>query len=411
MDNRQGDAAPRLLRISRWHAAAQFFPLGVFACACVLIAGGCASPGEPTERKPPVPQAVADLAAEQVGNSVSLTFTVPQETVDRRPVDQPLAVEIFRDFQPASASSTGRNTANAPPIPAPTTLLATIPSAMASNYVMQGRFHYTDEIRSEDFSQHPNSVAVYAVRTRASAKKESSASNAASVRIYPLPDPIDDLKAEVTHSGIELSWTPPTKTPVGSAPQVVAYHIHRAATQPTAATQTTNPQAAGTAPAVALRKIGEAQSPSFLDPQIQFGNTYIYSVRSVVQIDGRQVESGDSNQPTVLARAIFPPAAPQGLVVVYVPVQGGEPVHVELSWSISPETDLAGYNVYRSEQPGLQGTRLNPDLLLTPAFRDMNTAPGRAYFYTVTAVDRSGNESPASATVSGGVPAENPSAP
>ena len=180
---------------------------------------------------------------------------------------------------------------------------------------------------------------------------------------------------------------------------------------PTATTQTTGPQARGPATAVALGKIGEAQSPSFLDSEIQFGNTYSYSVRSVIQIDGREVESAIRTCATVLARAIFPPVAPQGLVVVYIPAQGGEPAHVELSWGISPETDLAGYNVYRSEQPGVPGTRLNAGLLPTPAFRDMNAIPGRAYFYTITAVDRSGNESPASAAVSGGVPAENPSAP
>jgi fibronectin type 3 domain-containing protein len=84
---------------------------------------------------------------------------------------------------------------------------------------------------------------------------------------------------------------------------------------------------------------------------------------------------------------------------------------VELSWAISPETDNAGYNVYRSEQVGVLGTRLNAEPLLTPAFRDMNGLPGRRYFYSVTAVDRSGNESAPSAAVSEGVPAEGQPAP
>jgi fibronectin type 3 domain-containing protein len=79
---------------------------------------------------------------------------------------------------------------------------------------------------------------------------------------------------------------------------------------------------------------------------------------------------------------------------------------VELSWAINPETDIAGYNVYRSEQEGIPGLRLNQELLLTPAFRDMNAMSGRRYSYTVTAVDRSGNESPASVAVEGGVPDE-----
>jgi hypothetical protein len=66
------------------------------------------------------------------------------------------------------------------------------------------------------------------VRTRESVKKESADSNHADLKIYPAPDPISDVKAEVTHAGIILTWTPPQKTPVGEAPPIVAYHIYRA---------------------------------------------------------------------------------------------------------------------------------------------------------------------------------------
>jgi hypothetical protein len=37
--------------------------------------------------------------------------------------------------------------------------------------------------------------------------------------------------------------------------------------------------------------------------------------------------------------------------------------------------------------------------------------PGQRYFYSVTAVDHAGNESPSSAIVSGGVPAESQATP
>lgn len=366
--------------------------------------GGCASPGEPIERKPPVAQAVGDLAAQQVGNSAELTFNMPDQTTDRRPLTQPIAVEIFRDFvAPAAARSAGP----------PATLLVTIPPAMVSNYVTQGRFHYTDELRPEDFQRHPDSVAIYAVRTRASVKKESAPSNVATVRVYPLPAAIDDLKAEVTHTGIQLTWTPPAKTPVGAVPPITTYRVYRALLPQAGTAQPGTPQPAGKPPAgtnapnAPLTKIAETQSPGFLDTQMQFGNTYTYSVRSVVQAGGEERESGDSNRVTILARDTFPPTSPEGLIVVFVPAQGSEPAHLELSWNISPETDLAGYNVYRSEQGGVQGTRINSELLPTPSFRDMNAIPGRTYYYSATAVDRSGNESTPGAGVSGEVPADN----
>ena len=153
-------------------------------------------------------------------------------------------------------------------------------------------------------------------------------------------------------------------------------------------------------------KIGETDAPPFSDTQAIFGATYKYSVRSMVQYPDAAIESGDSNLVTLTPKDTFPPAAPLGLVVVLVPTQGATSAHLELSWAISPETDIAGYNVYRSEEAGVQGTRQNAELLIAPAFRDMNVQPGRRYFYSVTAVDRSGNESPASEVVSGGVPAE-----
>jgi fibronectin type 3 domain-containing protein len=153
-------------------------------------------------------------------------------------------------------------------------------------------------------------------------------------------------------------------------------------------------------------QIGDCPAPPFRDTQIQFGKTYVYTVRSVVQYPDLQIESLDSPPITVSPLDTFPPAAPQGLVVVLVPAQGAAPAYLDLSWSISAENDIAGYNIYRTEQEGAPGQKQNPELLRTPAFRDMNTLPGHRYFYTVTAVDRVGNESPVSVPASGEVPAE-----
>ena len=72
---------------------------------------------------------------------------------------------------------------------------------------------------------------------------------------------------------------------------------------------------------------------------------------------------------------------------------------VELSWSINVESDLAGYRVYRSQQEGERGILLNPDPLPSPAYRDNSVQSGQRYWYAVTAVVRSGNESAPSLAV------------
>ena len=138
-------------------------------------------------------------------------------------------------------------------------------------------------------------------------------------------------------------------------------------------------------------------TPAYQDTTISVGHTYRYVVRSVAQFGADTVESLDSNDAVVSAMDIFPPAAPQDLVAIIIPATPGAPTYVELSWSISPEADLAGYQVYRSGQPDTQGERLNSELLSAPTFRDMNVTAGQRYFYHVRAVDHAGNESPFSA--------------
>ncbi len=60
----------------------------------LICLGGCASPGEPIERKPPIPEPVKDLAAAQAGNDVILTFTLPANAIDHRLLQQTPTVEI-----------------------------------------------------------------------------------------------------------------------------------------------------------------------------------------------------------------------------------------------------------------------------------------------------------------------------
>jgi hypothetical protein len=380
------------------------FLFSMFAVA--WLAAGCGAPGEPLERKPRVPTPVSDLAAAQQDDNVILTFTLPKESVDRRELKQPPAIEIYRDFAPVPSA-----TAAAPPsAPANPTLLVTIPSAMVDQYSDRGHVHYLDALKPEDFTQHPAAQAMYIVRTRASEKKDSANSNVAALRIEPAADPVADLQAQVTHQGIVLTWTPPQKTLTGSVPPITSYRIYRS--EPQSQTESTPLSAPKrTSPANSpLVRIGDTTAPPFRDAQVKFGNTYTYSVHSVAQYPDApvEVESADSNLVTVTPRDTFPPNAPQGVLVVYVPAQSSVPAYFDVSWSISADNDIAGYNIYRTEQPGAPGTKVNDQLLLTPAFRDMNVLPGRRYFYAVTAVDRAGNESPLSAPASGEMPAVAP---
>jgi hypothetical protein len=397
MEIRKGEFAPGPAP----HSHAPRLPIFYFLFS-IFILYGCAAPGEPIERKPPTPTPVTDLSASQSGNDVTLTFTLPHDSVEKREILKPISVDVYRNFEPAPPVNSLAATAPTNP-----TLLLTIPPAMVDRYVVQGRVRFVDSLRAEDFAPGGRE-AVYLVRTFVSPKKLSASSNVAALTVYPPANAIADLKTAFSRSGVTLSWTPPDKTLIGTAPNIAFYRVYRAQMEsgPNAGA---NPAANGDTepanPKVPFARIAEAASPPYTDTQTELGKTYVYSVRSVAQYPGGQLDSVDSNFATITPKDVFPPPAPQDLVVAFVPATGGTAAYLDLSWSISAATDIAGYSVYRSDEPSSPGTRVNSELLLTPAFRDMNALPGRTYFYTVTAIDRSGNESPASPPASGSIPA------
>lgn len=364
----------------------------------IAILCGCGAPGEPRPPQPPIPVAVTDLAARQVGDGVALTFTLPRDSTDGERLTESPAIEIFRGAVPEGK----------PAKAAAARLVYTVPSALVETYLADNRIRFLDPIPAEEVRAHENDRFLYFVKTRASKKRASADSNAAFVRLYPVPERITDARARVTEAAVELSWSPPGKT-TGGAPLggLAGYRIYRSAIDPASA------DAAAQDISKAIRKtpldlLAPAPAASFRDSQFEFGTTYLYSIRSVVIADSTTVESGDSIPVVVTPRDVFPPAAPQELVGVFVPAAPASPAHVELSWSIGPETDLAGYRVYRNEPDEERGELLTGELLLAPAFRDMSVSLGHRYVYRVTAVDRAGNESEPSASAVVTLPQPNP---
>jgi hypothetical protein len=91
-----------------------------------------------------------------------------------------------------------------------------------------------------------------------------------------------------------------------------------------------------------------------------------------------------------------PPAAPVDLTAVAGDAQA------DLTWTANVETDLAGYNVYRSEtSPVMLTDPINGStLVVLPDYADVGLVNDVEYFYVVTAVNASGIESLSSTEVS-----------
>lgn len=69
------------------------------------------------------------------------------------------------------------------------------------------------------------------------------------------------------------------------------------------------------------------------------------------------------------------------------------PHSVDLTWTSSASSGVAGYNVYRGTASGGPYTKITSALNLDNSFTDSNVTAGTTYFYVVTAVDGSGVES------------------
>jgi hypothetical protein len=90
-----------------------------------------------------------------------------------------------------------------------------------------------------------------------------------------------------------------------------------------------------------------------------------------------------------------PPAVPTGIAVAS---GDGE---LDVDWNANGESDLAGYNIYRSTSSGGTYTKLNGGVLGINAYIDPSVTNGTTYWYKVSAVDDSGNESALSGSASG----------
>lgn len=76
-----------------------------------------------------------------------------------------------------------------------------------------------------------------------------------------------------------------------------------------------------------------------------------------------------------------------------ITVAQGTAYSVALTWIASPSSGVAGYNVYRSAVSGNNYIRINTTPVSGLSYTDGTVLDSTTYFYVLTAVDSSGNES------------------
>jgi hypothetical protein len=346
---------------------------------------GCGVPGVP---KPPslnLPQPVTDLRAVRKGDSVYLGWTVPNETTDRLAVRHLGPTRICRSLE--SAMNECKHPVGE--IPAPQLAGA---SSQKTKPAAKIQASYTDNLPQTLLGENPSAQIFYVISVLNENGRSAGISNVVHVpAVVALPPP-SDFRAQVTAEGVVLSWTPiprALKTPTLRH----AYRVYRRL------------EGGNTDAAVGELPL-DASSTQLVDHSFEWEKTYLYRATVVNEIreEGKpeaQFESDDTPSVKVFAHDLFPPAVPSGLQAAFSGV--GQQPFIDLIWAPDTDADLAGYNVFRREA-GNEPVKINSELVKTPAFRDMNVAPGKTYVYSASAVDVRGNESARSQETSEAVP-------
>ena len=329
---------------------------------------GCGVQGTPHAPHLERPAKITDLSVVQIGQSLEIHFSLPQQTTEDGRLTKPLEVEILRAVSPPG---TGLSKLPEPEVWTRLMREEWLPYAHGNNV------SYSAHLTEREFHDWRGQTLVVAVRTLTRGFRhraiESDPSNFVDVPIYDVSEPLAGVKCVTTEKAVEIQFPPPTRTLDGEPVHDLAgYRIYRSST----------------GQAVSYALLGETAASPYRDGQFEFGHDYYYQVRAVFGKPGHLAMSDGAPAVKVTPRDVFPPAPPQGLSSIY---SAGA---VELVWTANPEADLAGYNVYRLDNQTAQ--RVNKDLLRAPIFRDTTAAPGKTLIYYVTAVDLSGNQSKAS---------------
>jgi len=339
------------------------------------------------KRRPPLPpiervqQRTELLSGVQRGNQVLLSWPAPLRNAPNSSVQSIRRIDVYRLAEKPTA-----------PLPlteeefsAQSTLIGSVTYDQIKN--AKDELTYTDQLQ---LAGEPARLR-YAVRYVNESGQRAAFSNF--LLIEPaarIAQPPTLQKGDVSESGITLTWQAPAANIDASTPvNLLGYNIYRLDEEhPEVSPNPLNPTL--------------IDGTQFVDKNFKFGSNYRYVVRSVsLGTGGAQVESLNSNVLEVSPKDTFPPTVPGPVTLAAAPGR------ISLFYPPNPESDLAGYNIYRSTDPNLpkdKWTKLNSALLTKTTFVDENVESGRTYYYYVAAVDQSGNVSGPSEVKSETVP-------
>jgi predicted phage tail protein len=349
----------------------------------IVAAAGCG------KRRPPLPpvervqQRTELLSGAQQGNEVILSWPAPQRNAPDSSVQSIRRIDVYRLAEKPGAP------------------LALTEDEFAARATLVGSVTYEQIKTAGDTLTYHDALELagqptrlrYALRYVNASGQRASFSNFLSIEpAARVAQPPALSQPVMTEDAITITWQPPTANIDGSTPvNLLGYNVYRTDESQTEMSQTPINSAL-------------VSGPTYADRNFKFGNNYRYIVRAVsLGTGGAQVESLNSNSVSLAARDVFPPAPPERPSIAPDPSFG----RLAIFFAANKETDIAGYNIFRSTDPNLpkgSWTKLNQDLLTRTNYRDDKVESGKTYYYYIVAVDTAGNVSQPSEVASETVP-------
>lgn len=342
-----------------------------------LGAAACGRKGAPVYPELRLPQAVTDLYGTVREGGIELSWAIPRRRVDNTPMRDATVARVYRvedagTGEPKPALLVRNRVAGYTEIASIRLVDAPAP------LVQDGRIVYRDTS-----ALHVDRRYTYVVLTEDGLGRVSPPSTRVSLLYVPAPQAPRALRAEAGEQQARLSWEAPARRTDGAAVEgPLEYEVLRAGS-----------------PDGPLAPVGRTAAgvTTFTDPRLENDRAYSYAVRAIRSAGGGTALGEPSARVTVTPADMTPPSPPANLVAI--PSAGT----VRLSWSPSPERDVAGYVVYRAAAGAL--ARIGSTPALTTVFVDRDVPPG-PYRYAVTARDAGAraNESARSNEVTVSVP-------
>lgn len=133
--------------------------------------------------------------------------------------------------------------------------------------------------------------------------------------------------------------------------------------------------------------------PKYIDKEVTGGYVYYYRVSAV---DKSGNESKQSGPATIIPKDTVPPPSITGLISEVTEKER----KVTLNWDASNAQDLRGYYIYRGTDKTIMARIVGKPLnfkkkpeYIDSGYKGRGLQPGASLFYSVTAIDNSGNES------------------